>query len=121
MAKTIAHTQPHFSPTFEAGSLLFVSGQLPFDAQGLISGEVEVQTLQCLRNLENLLAGCGLSRTDVVKATVWLRREQDFPGFNATYAEFFGTHRPARSTVICMLARPEALVEIEAIAMRGRR
>ena len=120
MATSIADTQPHFSPIFEAGSLVFVSGQLAFDERGTIGGEVREQTLQCLRNLERLLHGCGLSRTDVVKATVWLRREHDFRVFNQTYAEYFGAHRPARSTVICTLARPEALVEIEAIAMRGR-
>lgn len=120
MANFIANTQPHFSPTFDAGSLVFVSGQLAFDESGVITGDVGEQTLQCLRNLESHLGKCGLSRTDVAKATVWLRREQDFPAFNEAYAGYFGAHRPARSTVICTLARPEALVEIEAIATRGR-
>lgn len=112
-------TQPHFSPTVDTGSLIFVSGQFGFDDAGVIAGDVREQTLQCLRNVEGLLKGHNLSKSNIVKATVWLRREQDFSAFNAAYAEYFGAHRPARSTVICALARPEALVEIEAIASRG--
>lgn len=120
MSNNIAYTQPHFAPTVDIGSLVFVSGQFGSNAQGAITGDVAAQTQQCLRNIEGLLQAHGLSRTNIVKATVWLRREQDFPVFNSAYAEFFGAHRPARSTVICALARPEGLVEIEAIASRSR-
>jgi enamine deaminase RidA (YjgF/YER057c/UK114 family) len=36
---------------------------------------------------------------------------------NEVYAEFFGNSKPARSTVQALLARPDLLVEIEAIAV----
>jgi len=118
MRNAIAEIQPHFSPTVASGSLVFVSGQFGFDAHGSISGDVRGQTLQCLRNIEELLQAHGLSRTHIVKATVWLRHAQDFAAFNSAYADFFHAQRPARSTVICALARPEGVVEIEAIASR---
>lgn len=119
MAKSISHPQPHFSPTLAAGDFVFVSGQLSSDADNRMVGDgVVEQTRQCLANVEALLAGHDLARGDVVKATVWLRRAEDFWAFNETYAAFFGDHRPARSTVICDLARPEAVVEVEVIAQR---
>ena len=68
--------------------------------------------------LENapLLELEGLSIEHVVKVTVWLTHIEDFAGFNAAYIEFFGGHRPARSTVRSDLMLPGARVEIEAIA-----
>jgi 2-iminobutanoate/2-iminopropanoate deaminase len=52
----------------------------------------------------------------VVKVTIWLTDAADFGGFNAAYSEFFGEHRPARSTVRSDLMLPGAKVEIEAVA-----
>ena len=117
MANIVPDTQPHFAPTLAAGGFVFVSGQLGFTARGVIEGDLVQQTRQCLDNLEALLAPHGLTRQDVVKTTVWLRNEADFPAYNQAYGDFFGAHRPTRSTLICALARPEAVVEIEAIAL----
>jgi 2-iminobutanoate/2-iminopropanoate deaminase len=108
--------EPHFAPTFATGDYVFVSGQLAFGARGRIEGDVERQTQTCLENLETLLRTHRLDRLDVVKTTVWLRSSEDYAAFNGAYARFFGTHRPARSTLICALALPEAVVEVEAIA-----
>lgn len=47
---------------------------------------------------------------------VWLKDPDDFPGFNATYAEFFPNHPPARATVGSQLMVEGALIEIEAVA-----
>jgi 2-iminobutanoate/2-iminopropanoate deaminase len=111
---------PHLSLWTEAASLAFVSGQLPFDATGHIVGtEVFAQTTQALRNLEAAIEKAGLKLCDVVKTTVWLRNQSDFAAFNESYANYFGEIRPARSTVICGLAHPDALVEIEAILQRS--
>lgn len=110
---------PHLSPYMEAGQLVFLSGQLPFDGQGKISeAGLAGQTTQVLANIERVLRELGLGRDDIVKTTVWLRPDGDFATFNDSYAEFFGEHRPARSTVFSDLALPTALVEIEAIACR---
>jgi 2-iminobutanoate/2-iminopropanoate deaminase len=111
---------PHFSLWTEAASLVFISGQLPVDATGRISETgVSGQTTQVLRNLEAVVAKAGLRLRDVVKTTVWLRSQSDFVAFNESYANYFGDIRPSRSTVICALAHPDALVEIEAIVQRS--
>lgn len=113
-------TAPHLSPSIEAAPWVFISGQLPFDASGQIpSDNVAQQTTQALSNLEVILSKHGLGLQNVVKTTVWLRREGDFAAFNDSYAAYFKTVRPARSTVISALAHPAALVEIEAIALRS--
>jgi 2-iminobutanoate/2-iminopropanoate deaminase len=111
---------PHLSPWTEAASLVFISGQLPFDAAGRIPETgVAGQTTQVLRNLEAVVAKAGLKLSDVVKTTVWLRSQSDFSAFNESYTNYFGDIRPSRSTVICALAHPDALVEIEAIVHRS--
>jgi 2-iminobutanoate/2-iminopropanoate deaminase len=110
---------PHLSPFVEAGSLVFLSGQLAMgpDRQ-IVHDGVGEQTSQVLANIDSLLGRLGLGRTDVIKTTVWLRSGADFVAFNDAYAEFFGDHRPARSTVYSQLALPAAAVEIEAVALR---
>jgi 2-iminobutanoate/2-iminopropanoate deaminase len=112
-------TLPHLAPFVDAGPLVFLSGQIAFDAHGVIRGDVAEQTQCCLERMQRVLHDAGLSKTQVVKCTIWLRHESDFAAFNQVYADYFGEHRPARSTVISGLALPEALVEIEAIASRN--
>lgn len=110
---------PHLSPWTEAASLVFISGQLPFDPSGqIVHADVAQQTTQAMQNLQAVLAKAGLRLQDVVKTTIWLRRETDFAAFNESYASFFGDIRPARSTVVSALVHPSALVEIEAVACR---
>jgi len=110
---------PHLSPFIDTGSLVFLSGQIAFDQDGAITGDAATQTRRCLQRLENVLHDAGLTLSQVVKCTIWLRHESDFAAFNDAYALYFGAHKPARSTVISGLALPDALVEIEAIASRG--
>jgi 2-iminobutanoate/2-iminopropanoate deaminase len=110
---------PHFSPSRDAGQLVFVSGQMPFDAERRIADQgIEAQTARCIANLAALLERQGLGLQHVVKTTVWLTRVEDFAGFNREYARHFPTQPPARSTVRADLMVPNALIEIEAIAQR---
>jgi 2-iminobutanoate/2-iminopropanoate deaminase len=110
---------PHLVPFAEGGSLLFLSGQLPFDAnREIASSDIDGQTRQVLANVASVLAGEQLTLDDVVKATVWIKDAADFPGFDAAYAVCFGAHKPARSTVVSDLVLPSALIEIEVIARR---
>jgi 2-iminobutanoate/2-iminopropanoate deaminase len=111
---------PALSPAFEAGNLVFVSGQLAFDgAGGIVGATVGAQTRIVLDRIENVLAGFGLSLASIVKTTVWLASSDLFAEFNAAYGERFGTLRPARSTIAVSLIPPGALVEIEAVAARS--
>lgn len=106
------------SAAYRAKGMLFTSGQLAFDADGkLHTGDIGEQTRLCLENIRRLLVLEGLDVQDIVKVTIWLTDPSDFAGFNAAYSEFFGDHRPARSTVRSDLMLPGANVEIEAIAI----
>ena len=112
-------TPPHLSSYTEAGPLIYLSGQLPFDRNGRLSESgIAEQTTQVLENIEQVLTQLGLNRRNVVKTTVWLKPKVDFVAFNERYANFFGPHRPARSTVYSDLMLPAALIEIDAIAIR---
>jgi 2-iminobutanoate/2-iminopropanoate deaminase len=111
-------TAPHLSPILLVGRHAYLSGQLARNASGAIHGDIHEQTRQVISNLSRALESVGLTLRDVVKTTVWLTRRDDVAAFNAAYASGFGAHRPTRSTVICTLVAPEALVEIEATAVR---
>ena len=111
---------PHLSSSMLGGELLFLSGQIAFDASGQVTGDITEQTQRCLERLENELKKHGLDRQTVVKTSVWLTRRSDFATFDATYAAFFGDHKPTRSTVISALAFEGALVEIEVVASGSR-
>jgi len=75
-----------FSPAIKAGGFLFVSGQLgAVDAAGKPLASIEAQTGQCLENMKRVLAAAGASLDDVVKVTVFLRREEDFAAMNRVY------------------------------------
>ncbi|MGP1665747.1 MAG: RidA family protein [Rhodanobacter sp.] len=112
-------TSPHLVPLVDCGALVFLSGQLAFDTNGDVTGDITTQTHRCLERLESVLRDAELSLTQIVKCTIWLRHQHDFAAFNEAYANYFGTHKPARSTVVSALAIPAALIEIEAIASRG--
>jgi len=104
-------------PATRVGELIFCSGALGIDANfQLVEGGIAAQTKAAIANLQAVLAQAGATLSDVAKTTVWLTDMADFAAFNAAYAEAFGSHAPARSTVTSALAIPGALVEIEAIA-----
>lgn len=107
-----------YSHAVRAGNLLFCSGQTPIDpATGrMIEGDVPAMTHRVLANLSEVLAAAGCSLSDVVKTTVFLRDMADFQAMNAVYAEVFGDHRPARSTIAVRSNPMDAPVEIECIA-----
>ena len=107
-----------YSQAVIEGGFLFTAGQVPFDpATGkLVEGGMETSAERVFDNLEAILREAGLGFGDVVKATVYLTRAEDFAPLNAVYARRFGEHRPARSTVIVAALPAGAVVEIDLIA-----
>jgi len=100
------------------GPWLYTSGQVglhPTDGE-LVSGGVEGQTQQALNNLQAILKAAKLDTEHVVKTTIFLDDMEDFGTVNRIYAEFFGDHKPARSTVEVARLPKDALIEIECIA-----
>lgn len=101
-----------------AGGFLFTAGQIALDpaTMKLVPGDIAVQTGRVLENLEAVLRGAGGTLQDVVKTTVFLADLSDFAAMNEVYAERFGAHRPARSTVQVAALPAGARVEIELVA-----
>ena len=107
-----------YSQAVVEGGFLFASGQIPLDpATGeLVGGGIEKATDRIFDNLEAVLSSAGLTLANVVRATVYLVRSEDFAPMNSVYARRFADHRPARSTVIVAALPKGASVEIDLIA-----
>jgi reactive intermediate/imine deaminase len=107
-----------FSPAVRAGDFVYVSGQVPADAQGeIIVGGIEAQTHQVMANLQAALALAGATFDDVCKCTCWLADARDFGAFNRIYMSYFPNGRPARSTTEARLM-VDAKVEVDVIAYK---
>lgn len=109
-----------YSQAIVANGFVFASGQIPIDpATGeLISGSIEDQTRQVLKNLTAVLEAAGTSLGKVVKATVFLKNMNDFARMNAVYGEFFKPPYPARAAVEVARLPKDVQVEIEAVAVK---
>ena len=106
--------------TAPARAFAVTSGQLPIDpATGAFAGaDIAAQTRQSLENVKAVLSAAGFGLEDVVKTTVFLGDMNDFAAMNQVYAEFFPENPPARSAVEVARLPKDALVEIEALALR---
>ena len=109
-----------YSPAVRAGDFIFVSGQGPIDpaTNQMFTGDIGQQTRLTLSNIQRILEGCGASLADVVKCSVFLLDGGDFAAMNEVYAEFFGAHKPARTTVEAGFVAPGMKIEIDCIAWR---
>lgn len=109
-----------YSQGVDGGSVVITSGQLPIDAStgAFAPGGVAEQTRQSLENVRAVLAQAGLGMEHVIKTTVFLKDMNDFAAMNEVYASFFPSEPPARSAVEVARLPKDALVEIEAIAVR---
>lgn len=110
-----------YSPAVRAGDYIFVAGQIAVDpiTNQTMLGDVQHETRQVLTNIKNILEGCGASMEDVVRCGVYLTNGDDFKAMNEVYAEFFGSAKPARTTIIvAALPLKEAKVEIDAMAYK---
>lgn len=108
-----------YSQAVRYGQLLYTSGQIPLDpATGkMVGDDITIQTTRVLQNLQALLEHAGASLHSVIKTTVFLTQMNNFQAMNAVYADFFGDHAPARSTVAVAELPRQSLVEIECVAL----
>ena len=98
-----------------AGDWIVLAGQVGLDpASGRLADGVDAQARQVFANINAVLGDCGVTLRDVAKTTVFVADMADFATVNAVYAEAFGDHRPARSTIQAAALPADALVEIEA-------
>jgi 2-iminobutanoate/2-iminopropanoate deaminase len=107
-----------YSQAIRAGSLLFISGQIPLDpATGtLVQGDIAAQTHRVFANLKAILEAAGASFDHVVRATVYLADMNDFTTVNEVYGTYFSSPAPARATVQAARLPKDARIEIDLIA-----
>jgi 2-iminobutanoate/2-iminopropanoate deaminase len=100
--------------------LMFVSGQFGIAPDGSLTPGFEGQLEQAIDKIEALLAEAGMSKADIVKANYYLTRAADLPALGAVRRRRWAKSAPEAVTVIVVagLARPDCLVEVEAVAAR---
>ena len=112
-----------FSHAVEADGWVFVTGQMPFSGTAVdepYPEGIEAQTRQVMKNLETVLAGCGLGLANVLSVRIFLTHfETDYGAMNAVYASYFPPgKRPARTCVGVTALAKGARVEIDMVARR---
>ncbi len=107
-----------YSVGVRVGAVLYTSGMAGVDPKTgkLVTGGIEAETRQTLRNLASILDAGGSTMSRVLKTTVFLQDMGEFARMNAVYAEYFPSEPPARSTVQVAALPLGARVEIEAVA-----
>ena len=106
-----------YSQAYICNGMIYTSGQIALTPQGtFIEGNITAQSIQVLENLKAILESAGSSLQKVIKTTVFLSNMEDFNTLNTIYAQYFGSHKPARSTIAVKSLPKNALVEIECIA-----
>jgi 2-iminobutanoate/2-iminopropanoate deaminase len=99
--------------------LLYIAGQLGVTADGKFAAGIAGQAEQAWRNLGTVLQAAGMGYENLIKVTHFLVRREDIAAYREVRAKFLGKHAPASTLlVISALARPEALIEVEAIAAK---
>lgn len=110
----------HLSVVPPGTKLVYVSGQVPQDADGNVVGEgdIHAQATQVFENLKAALAAAGASFGDVVKLNTYLTRADDVAAVREVRSRYLAAEHPPASTliVVAALARRQFLLEIEAIA-----
>jgi 2-iminobutanoate/2-iminopropanoate deaminase len=110
-----------YSQAITTDGLVFTAGQVALDPKSgeLVGTTTAQQTEQVFKNLRAVLTAAGTDLDNVVKTTVYLADMADFAQMNEVYAKYFGTHKPARSTVQAAGLPKAARVEIDMIAVKG--
>lgn len=104
-----------YSHAIISGDLVFTSGQLGVDKDGVLSGDIGHQTENAINNLSEVLLAAGSDLSNVVKTTCFLANAGDLAAFNEIYGRYF-SEKPARSLIVAAALPKGSLVEIEAVA-----
>jgi reactive intermediate/imine deaminase len=102
------------------GRTVYVSGQVALDKTGALvgAGDLKAQTRQVFENLKAALADSGGTLNDVVKITIFMTDLSQIQDFREIRNGYFPRELPASTLVqVVRLARPDFLIEIEAVAV----
>ena len=108
-----------YSQAVKANGIVYTSGQIALDpATGnLVEGSFEDQVHRVMRNLEAVLKAAGSGFDRVLRATVYVTDLANFGALNTIYEQYFGTHKPARTTIQASALPKGSMVEIDLIAL----
>ena len=109
-----------YSRAVRVGSLVFVGGTAPVDAEGNLvgPGDPYLQARFCLEKIERALREAGATMADVVRTRMFVTDISQWEAFGRGHAEFFGQVRPAATMVeVTRLISPGMLIEIEVDAV----
>ncbi|MFD0716112.1 RidA family protein [Paenibacillus sp. GCM10027626] len=105
---------------YSVNGTIYISGQFSHDIEGTFVGEgdIEAQTRQTLENLDRVLAGFDVTRSNLAYVEIYLTNAQEHSEpVIRLFKEYVGQHRPAGSLIgVTYLAFPEQLIEISAVA-----
>ncbi|WP_310601955.1 RidA family protein [Anaerosporobacter sp.] len=109
-----------YSQAVEVNGMIYTSGMIPINPVDgtLVTGPVEEQAEQALKNLKILIEESGSTMDKVIKTTVFIKDMNDFVKINEVYARYFTENCPARSCVEVARLPKDVLIEIEAIAIK---
>lgn len=108
-----------YSQAVKAGNVIYTSGQVSLDPKSgeIVAGDFAAQARRVLDNLGAVLRAGGAEFRNVARATVYLTDLANFQALNTVYAEYFGDHKPARTTVQVAGLPKGAVLEIDLIAV----
>jgi len=118
---TMAQPGGHYTHAVTANGFVFIAGQLPIARDGAKLAEVpfEQQAQQVLDNVASALAGAGSAIDRLVQVRVYVTDIMLWPAFNAIYAQWIGSSRPARTVVPVPELHYGFKIEVEAVALEG--
>ncbi|MBV8082551.1 MAG: RidA family protein [Candidatus Eremiobacteraeota bacterium] len=109
-----------YAQGIEAGGFVYTAGQVGLDpSTGKLVEGLDAQAERAFANVAAVLGAASLSPSDVVKVTIFMTDLAQFARVNTIYERFVGAHRPARTTVGVSALPLGALIEVDAIALRG--
>lgn len=127
LAQTVQKSNPAgmstprtYSHVAKVGKLLFLAGQVGYDAQGkLVATDMKAQYERALENIKIALASEGTDFSQIAKVTFYVTSIDEFrsPEMQAIRAKYFGDSKPASTLVqVVRLAEPDIKIEVDAIA-----
>ena len=116
--ENVPEPKGHYSPAVVHNGLVYVSGQLPRNAETgeVETGAIEAQTELALRNVEQILLAAGSDLNHVLQMIIYVSEMELWGQVNETYARILGEHKPSRAIVPVKDLHFGTKIEIQAIA-----
>ena len=108
-----------YSQAILINGVLYVSGQIPLNPMNgsLEVDSVETATNRVLLNIKSLVEEAGMSLSNIIKCSIFLKNMDDFSIVNSVYATYFSENPPARETVQVAKLPLDVPIEISCIAI----